>query len=181
MRKCGECTLCCKLLPQVELHKPGGQRCDHQRMGKGCAIYARRPPSCRLWNCRWLVEDDTADLSRPDRSHYVIDIMPDFVTARPHDGGPPVHIQVVQVWVDPNHRDAHRDPQLRAYLARRGEENIAALIRYSETDGFVLAPPAMNDKDEWVEIRTGVSEHEHSAAEKFAVLGSEVMTKAVLP
>lgn len=176
MRKCGECTLCCKLISVRELNKDAGQRCDHQRMGKGCAIYEKRPMSCRFWNCRWLVEDDTADLSRPDRSHYVVDIMPDFVTAMP-DGGEKVHVQVVQVWVDPKYPDAHRDPALRAFLARRGEEGIAAIIRYNATDAFVLAPPAMN-KGEWREIRTAVSSGQsHSLAETAAALGGTVSIK----
>lgn len=174
MRKCGECTLCCKLVAVRELGKEAGQRCEHQRMGKGCAIYDRRPPSCVYWNCRWLVEDDTADLSRPDRSHYVVDVMPDFITAVPDDGGEKIPVQVVQVWVDPKYPDAHRDPALRAYLARRGEENIAAIIRFNATDAFVLAPPAMNN-GEWLEIRnTTAREESHSLAEIAAALGSKL-------
>jgi hypothetical protein len=170
MRQCGDCTLCCKLIAVRELDKLAGQRCDHQRMGKGCSIYDRRPPSCRFWNCRWLVEDDTAELSRPDRSHYVVDIIPDFVTAVPNDGGPKVPVQVVQVWVDPKYPDAHQDPALRAYLARRGEEGIAAIIRFNETDAFVLAPPAMNS-GKWSEIRSTMREESHTMAEIAAALG----------
>src|SRR5437660_3422800 len=128
-RQCGDCQLCCKLLPMkggdkpqfsetiaqlVELgimtaadaramepdfYKPAGKRCPHQRHGKGCAIYARRPFGCRFWNCRWLVNDDTAELSRPDRSHYVIDVSPDFVTLRHDDSGEPDVVSVIQVWV----------------------------------------------------------------------------------
>lgn len=64
-RQCGDCQLCCKLLPVQSLGKEAGQRCKHQRHSKGCAVYAqleRVSPECRLWNCRWLVENDTADL-----------------------------------------------------------------------------------------------------------------------
>jgi len=39
MRQCGGCTLCCKLLPVPPLEKLAGQRCQHQRHGKGCAVY----------------------------------------------------------------------------------------------------------------------------------------------
>jgi len=80
-RQCGDCQLCCKLLPVKSLAKLAGQRCSHQKHHKGCAVYkqlGRVSPECRLWNCRWLVADDTAELSRPDRSHYVLDLMPDF-------------------------------------------------------------------------------------------------------
>ena len=66
------------------LGKPARQRCKHQRHHKGCAVYRKRgfPPGCGAWNCRWLVEDVTDGLSRPDRSHYVLDVMPDYVTLR---------------------------------------------------------------------------------------------------
>src|SRR5262245_37028912 len=91
-RHCGECTLCCKLLPvhggplingirmPSDLDKPAGERCKYQRHGKGCTVYKsyKMPTCCRVWNCRWLVNDDTQDQSRPDRSHLVIDIVPDF-------------------------------------------------------------------------------------------------------
>ncbi len=86
-RKCGDCSLCCKLLPMPELAKPANKRCKHQRYGKGCAIYARRPDSCRTWSCRWLLGEGTDDLPRPDRSHYVIDPMPDFVRMVNKDSG----------------------------------------------------------------------------------------------
>lgn len=71
-----------------DFDKPAGKRCPHQRHHKGCAIYARRPFGCRFWNCRWLAEDDTAELLRPDRAHYVIDVSPDFV----RDGDRPVPV-----------------------------------------------------------------------------------------
>jgi Putative zinc- or iron-chelating domain len=64
----------------ADFDKPAGERCPHQRHGKGCAIYARRPFGCRMWNCKWLGDPEgTADLSRPDRAGYVIDVMPDFI------------------------------------------------------------------------------------------------------
>jgi hypothetical protein len=85
-RQCGDCQLCCKLLPIQELNKAAGDRCQHQRHGIGCNIYPNRPNCCQLWNCRWLAGDNTG--ARPDHAHYVVDIMPDYITAVPHDGGP---------------------------------------------------------------------------------------------
>jgi hypothetical protein len=155
-RQCNGCTLCCKLLPMSAAARPqarstieamiaaglleastmvgvledfdkaAGERCPHQRHGKGCTVYSRRPFGCRVWSCRWLLEDDTAELARPDRSHYVVDVSPDFI--RTDDG---TVVAVIQVWVDPGYRDAHRDPALRAYLARRAAEGYAALIRFN--------------------------------------------------
>jgi hypothetical protein len=169
-RRCGGCTLCCKLLPRKEIHKPANTRCEHQRTGKGCAIYARRPGSCAL-SCRWLLNDDCDDLSRPDRSHYVIDIMPDFITITPPDMEP-VQIPVLQIWCDPKFPNAHRDPALRAYVQRHGEKDgFAALIRYSSDEAFLLVPPAVNPKGTWFEYESQLCTANHTALDVLNVLG----------
>jgi hypothetical protein len=171
-RRCGDCQLCCRLLPTDEIKKPALERCPHQKHGVGCAIYARRPMSCALWSCRWLVDDDTQELPRPDRSHYVIDQIPDFITMRPHDGSAPQHIEVIQVWVDPAHRLAHRAPSFRRWLEHRGKP---AIIRYSSREGFVLFPPCCTNGEGWVEHESGVMEgHTHTLEEKAAALGGQL-------
>jgi hypothetical protein len=158
IRQCGDCQLCCKLLPVQELAKGAGQRCKHQRHHKGCAVYHRRgmPAACSLWNCRWLVNDDTADLSRPDRAHYCIDIMPDFVTLRDNRTGEKKYVEVVQIWVDPGYPDAHRDPALRAYLERRAEEGKAAIVRWDNRRGVVIFAPVMSENRQWNEVESSV-------------------------
>ena len=140
MRHCGGCTLCCKLLPVNELDKAAGERCRHQRTNKGCAVYNTRkmPPCCHFWNCRWLVNDDTADLSRPDRAHYVIDLLPDYVTVIDNETGEKTNVEVIQIWCDPKYPDAHRDPALRRYLERRAAEGKMALVRYNQKDAFTI-------------------------------------------
>jgi hypothetical protein len=172
-RHCGDCQLCCKLLPMQagnerkwlqhpemialfgspgmlpEFDKPAGERCPLQKHGKGCACYPRRPMGCRVWNCRWLVNNDTADLRRPDRSHYVIDLNPDFV--RVEAGSESTPVEVIQIWVDPDYPNAHRDPALRRYLERQAEHGRLALIRFNERDGFVLIPPSMASDKQWHE------------------------------
>jgi hypothetical protein len=166
-RQCSGCSLCCKLLPMPELDKAAGTRCHHQRTGKGCAIYARRPMSCALWNCRWLINDDTADLRRPDRAHYVIDIMPDFITLTEpeHESA---NVEVVQIWLDPDYPDAYKDPALLDYLARRGEEGIAAIIRSSASEAFVLFPPALTSTGTFKKHRSGTSRPERTIVERMA-------------
>lgn len=152
-RQCGGCTLCCKLLPVRELNKKGGERCKHQRTGKGCAVYGKRdlPISCHLWSCKWLT-DDTAMISRPDRSHCVIDIMPDFVEVRDDMTGQSISIEAIQLWVDPSYRHAHRDPELRAYLeALTVDRNAIVLVRFGETEALPLIPPHMNTEGRWIE------------------------------
>jgi hypothetical protein len=157
MRQCGNCTLCCKLLPVPPLAKKAGERCRHQNF-KGCRVYRKpglMPLECALWSCRWVVNDDTAELSRPDRSHYVIDIMPDFITLQDNATEATTSIQVVQIWIDPAHPLAHRDPALQAYLLRRGQEGIAALVRYDTSRAVTIIPPNMigegNAPDDWLQ------------------------------
>jgi len=201
-RHCGDCTLCCKLVPlkadyrtpeetakicakmveagmakvsdfrgmMPDFTKVAGERCQHQRR-TGCAVYDRRPFGCRYWNCRWLVNDDTGDLRRPDRSHYVIDIMPDFVTLFDNETGYRRDIQVVQIWVDPGYRDAWRDPALLAYLERRGLEGTAALIRFSSSEGFTLFPPSMSEDGQWHEVHRGEVQPERTPEEYLKALG----------
>ncbi len=203
-RRCGDCELCCKLLPMTgdqkvhesarntahkmmelgwmnpsefydsihDFDKPAGAKCPYQKHGKGCTIYNKRPFGCRIWNCRWLVSDDTNDLRRPDRSHYVIDIAPDFVVT---DEG--VNIPVIQVWVDKNYREAHRDPALREYLKRRWEkEGCAALIRWDNREDCMFL---VWQNGEWFEKTSNMKLDmtPHSALEKAAVMSGKIILK----
>lgn len=173
VRQCGSCTLCCRLLPVKELGKGSDERCKHQRH-TGCAIYATRPAPCRLWFCRWLLNDDGGTLSRPDRSHYVIDSVPDFVTLDPNrDGTEKADLPVLQIWCDPKHPEAHRDPALRRYLAAVGEKHgCAALVRIQNTagsSGITLIPPCMSETGDFLEIPSDPLGYEHSAEQIAAV------------
>jgi hypothetical protein len=174
-RACGDCQLCCKLVPVVSLDKGAGQRCKHQRAGKGCTVYRKpgMPVECALWNCRWLVNDDTADLSRPDRSHYVIDIAPDFATMLNNDTGEREHFQVVQIWVDPDYPDAHRDPALRRYLERRAAENVVGLVRWDDQRGMAIFPPALSSDGQWHETMSNLSGPRHTPADVVKALGGD--------
>jgi hypothetical protein len=167
-RECGDCQLCCKILPVKEIGKLAGVKCDHQKHRKGCMIYANRPRSCVFWSCQWLMSEDAKDLSRPDRSHYVIDPLPDFVRMVYDDGKPMIELPVIQIWADENYPDAHRDPNLRAYIqARALESGMAAIIRVAGNgDAIGLFPPAISEDGEWHEIQTNFKpEMQHSSAE----------------
>lgn len=147
-RHCGSCTLCCKLLPVQELKKKANVRCQHQRL-TGCGIYLDRPLSCRLWSCRWLSQN--IELPRPDRSGYVIDVMPDFVLVDEGLGGGERQIPVVQVWCDPKRPDAWRTPQLRRYIEAWAAEGNATIIRYSNDEALTVFAPSLMANKEWLE------------------------------
>lgn len=74
MRECGACTLCC-LVPAVpELQKPTNTACEF--CTTHCTIYKDRPRSCKDFDCAWLRGALDEDM-RPDKSHIVIEILPD--------------------------------------------------------------------------------------------------------
>jgi len=150
-RVCGDCQLCCKLLPIPTLAKPANQRCRYQRHHKGCIVYARRPLDCRAFGCRWLIDDTTKSLPRPDRAHYVIDPNPDYVTTGGDQAGQ--RIVVIQIWCDPAFPHAHRAPELRAWLEQQAEQfSCAAIVRYDHRRALTLIPPSMMVDHEWHEV-----------------------------
>jgi hypothetical protein len=164
-RKCGDCTLCCKLVPVEEIMKPAGEKCRHVRHGKGCSIYNHRPFSCMMWSCRWLIDPDTAAMRRPNRSHYVIDIGEDSVRLSNDLTGEEFEVPVIQIWCDPAYPDAHKDPHLRDYIAAKSMHGIAAIIRYNSKDGFTIFGPGFSKDGIWREHNAEcVTEEAHQAA-----------------
>lgn len=174
-RSCGDCQLCCKLLPVAGLPKPANTLCRFQKFHKGCSVYrtAKMPPECGLWNCRWLINDDAGELSRPDRAHYVIDVLPDFVTVTTPDGDQ-TKLEVVQIWIDPDYPDAHHDPALRRWLFRRAQAGIAALIRFNERDAVTLIAPPFTPDGEWLQVKGG-REKQHSPLEILTALDNRAL------
>lgn len=184
-RQCGDCQLCCKLLPVKDnepwrgapaMDKPAGQKCIYQKHHVGCTVYGtgKMPACCQMWNCRWVVDTVPRDIGRPDRVHYVIDIMPDFVTTV--SNGVAQNVQVVQIWVDPRYPDAHRDPALRAWLAKLAEEqHILGMVRYSHRDTMMLLAPSVTEDGEWWEHRQNIvmREHTNTLTEVVSALGGQ--------
>jgi hypothetical protein len=158
-RRCNECTLCCRLLPIAEIGKAAGTVCTQQR-SKGCRVYGTQnfPRSCGLWSCAWLV-DESIQLPRPDRAHYVIDTMPEFIEV---EG---MTASVVQIWIDPRYPNAHRDPALRAWLATRWvTHEQLGLVRLDSKVSIALFPPGVI-KDGWYEQGGRANVPQHSAAQ----------------
>ena len=69
-RSCVGCQECCEFQAVKELGKPGGERCRHQ-CNAGCAIYDRRPGSCKEYLCGWRA--GLVGGERPDRQGFIVD------------------------------------------------------------------------------------------------------------
>lgn len=78
-RRCGDCTLCCKVMAIEALAKPAGSWCAHCKPGHGCAIYANRPAECESFSCLWLVNDLLDTRWKPGRSKLVLTTSEDGV------------------------------------------------------------------------------------------------------
>lgn len=149
-RRCGGCTACCITLPVPPMGKGANERCP-KLCSRGCSIYSTRPTACRLFMCRWLMDESTAGLRRPDKAGYVIDPSLDRIVAN----GTPV--DCVQIWVDPKRPDAHRDPALRAWLAGVADRyGLIALVRWNSRDAMALVAPALTSDGEWLEAESNM-------------------------
>lgn len=155
-RRCGDCSLCCKLLPNVALDKPAGKACRFQRHGKGCTVYSRRPQECRVWSCRWLASgEETVGMRRPDRSHYVIDALTDTIRLNNNETGDQQEVEALQVWIDPAFPTAKDDPELRAYMLKMATEHgMPTLLRWSNRIATAIFPPPLNADGAWHEATT---------------------------
>jgi hypothetical protein len=108
-RSCGDCSLCCKLLPvaTAELSKPAGEWCQHCRPGAGgCSIYERRPPICRNYKCQWLRHPIIDDAWYPKKCGMVISVS---------EAG---SVLAWTITVDPVTPDAWRKPPYLQHLKR---------------------------------------------------------------
>lgn len=133
-RTCGDCSLCCKLMPLPPLGKPANERCRHQHFQKGCACYGDiyvRPRACFVWSCRWLQgAEGTENLPRPDRAGYVIDEAPDVLTLQNNETGKLVDYPAIQIWVGDK---ANTIPKsLKRYMTEMGAKGFAIICRYDE-------------------------------------------------
>jgi len=107
-RKCGSCSLCCKVLEIPEIEKPAGRWCKDCKPGHGCAIYEKRPEVCRAFGCQWLVDGSFSAEWAPTRSKMVLRMMPGY------DGGLALHVVV-----DPSYPNAWRKSPYYEHLKDR--------------------------------------------------------------
>lgn len=168
-RTCGHCNFCCIVVPvEMPLNKPGGVRCQHLRH-KGCSIYAQRPDVCAAWSCAWLYQPEGKILRRPDNCGYAVDCCLHEIFINE------ALVRVIQVWVDPHRRDAHKAPELRAYLALMAEKHgLPAIVRWplagvdqSEDEATVLFAPCLTENGEWGEVTSAmIPRHEMERLKK---------------
>jgi hypothetical protein len=118
-RACGSCMMCCKVPAIEEFAKPPGVWCRHAMSGKGCAIYADRPGSCRKFYCLWMQDDSFGPEWKPEKAKFVVYLQRNGAN--------------LQVAVDPNFPNAWtRSPyqeRIRAWVAEGAEHGRFVFVR----------------------------------------------------
>ena len=69
--ECGECTLCCELLPVEWLNKPVNTVCQH--CDNGCMIHETKDQECKEFNCMYAQENNVPEKLRPDNSKMIFE------------------------------------------------------------------------------------------------------------
>jgi Fe-S-cluster containining protein len=124
-RRCGDCSLCCKLLKVEEFVDPNDQTSEltfykpelkwcPQCTKPGCAIYETRPVACKTFRCAWL-EGFFDEEDRPDRVG--------FVTA-PYEGEGDKYIRIIE-----SRPLAHKE--------KRAERAFEFLLTFAKVDILV--------------------------------------------
>ena len=76
MRECGNCTACCggTLAAMIRGYEMGpGKPCHFVKLGVGCKDYKNRPEKpCKIFQCKWLIDNSLPDSLRPDKSGVII-------------------------------------------------------------------------------------------------------------
>ena len=75
--ECGDCTICCTLLPVPVLDKPEGQDCVH--CNKGCMIHATKSDYCKSFNCAYVQMDHVSETLRPDICGVIFEKFDTFI------------------------------------------------------------------------------------------------------
>jgi hypothetical protein len=133
-RQCGQCTLCCKLIPVEEINKPKGTWCRFSRSHKGCTLYPKHPLSCKTWSCEWLKGVLHEDMY-PYTTHCVVDPQMEVLTMQNNDTGQIFQMQALQIWVDPKFPNAWREGRMGEMIKFMAEkENTPTIIRTPNND-----------------------------------------------
>jgi hypothetical protein len=125
---------------------------------QGSSIYSKRHNDCRAWSCRWKATRRPAACRAPTartiRSTVSTTTSPRTIPRQTN-----AKVGAYQVWVDPAFPDAHRAPELRAWVEKQNAKHgCVFVIRYSARAGFTLIPPTLSDGHGWLESTASTRE-----------------------
>lgn len=180
-RQCGECTLCCKLIPVEEINKERGKWCKFAKSHKGCMVYHKPafPLSCGVWTCLWQ-SGQIPEWAWPHKIHCVFDIAMETLSVTDNKTGKTEHLQAMQCWVDDKYPEAYRSKEARWIIEQAAQRGYPTIIRFVDPwKGLVIwAPPFF---ETWTEVPSEVradSEHERKLGAVVELLKEEYKVRS---
>lgn len=77
MASCGECTMCCELLPIKSLNKPANSMCKF--CTTKCIIHGTHPEECKSFECAYYQMDKVHIDLRPDNCKVIFEKIGDDI------------------------------------------------------------------------------------------------------
>ena len=77
MASCGECTMCCELLPIKALNKPANVMCNF--CINKCTIHGNHPDECKIFECAYFQMSKVHIDLRPDNCKVIFEKISDIV------------------------------------------------------------------------------------------------------
>ena len=71
MKECGDCTLCCLLLPVPGVKEGINTNCKF--CTHHCTIHEKRPDICRTFDCEWKLKNDMSEELKPNRCNVIFE------------------------------------------------------------------------------------------------------------
>jgi len=71
--KCGDCTLCCKLIDIPWMKSPPLEYCSKCVPERGCGIWDSVPKDCLEYECAYRQMDKASMNLRPDKCHVIFE------------------------------------------------------------------------------------------------------------
>ena len=71
--KCGDCTLCCKLIDIPWMKSPPLEYCSKCVPERGCGIWDNVPKDCLEYECAYREMDKASVNLRPDKCHVIFE------------------------------------------------------------------------------------------------------------
>ena len=136
---CGDCTLCCKLLPieDKDLSKDHSVLCNH--CDKGCTIYEDRPESCVNFNCNFI--EDNLDISlRPDNTNIIFE---------------KIRTKIYMGLIDPSFADSWKSDTVDSYIEELNKYGISVIMTSYKTGIQDVYCAEGHDKNKVIEISMG--------------------------
>jgi hypothetical protein len=144
-RRCGECTMCCKVFPIPETGKADYENCPHLVPGVGCGIYETRPQTCRDFFCMWRFDASLDEAWKPSNAGFVLHDPPPWALIASHDVDAPdawrrePYQSQIREWALELGRGQH-------LVGVRAGDRTTLLVRNGEVE---LKPPARPEGGGW--------------------------------